>query len=270
VGAGGVAALLGVDLRYRRRGEGPTVLCLHETASTGAIWDRLEEALRGHACLVDYDRRGWGESSAPEPYLRTTVTEQSEDAAVLLERLGAAPALLCGAGLGAVAALDLMLRRPELVRGAVLVEPPLLAFVPDATEGLSADAARIRAAVAEGGPDAALELYLRGGLPSIGAGAGRIPAEVAAAAQRTPLSFFAELPAVPDWELHPGELGGVEAPSRIVISASAPALLERAGEQLAERLGNSELRRLRAEGLPHVAGAPDLAGAVRELLGAAP
>jgi pimeloyl-ACP methyl ester carboxylesterase len=266
----GLAALHGVELRYRRRGEGPPVLCLHETAATGAVWDRLREAVDDDACLVDYDRRGWGESSAPDPYLRTTVAEQSEDAAALLEHLDAAPALLCGAGLGAVAALDLMQRRPELVRGAIVVEPPLLAFVADATEGLSADAARIRSAVAEGGPAAALELYLGGGLPSIGAGAGRIPSEVAALARRTPLSFFAELPAVPAWSVHPGELGGIAAPSRIVISASGPPLLERAAEQLAARLGNTELRRLAADGLPHVAAAPELAGVVRELLDAAP
>jgi pimeloyl-ACP methyl ester carboxylesterase len=270
VEAGGVAAVHGVELCYRRRGEGPLVLCIHETASAGAVWRSLGEALVGEVSVIDYDRRGWGESTAPEPYLRTTIEEQSEDAAALLEMLGAEAALLCGAGLGAVAALDLMLRRPELVRAALLVEPPLLAFVDDATEGLSDDAARIQSAVAEGGPAAALELYLRGELPSIGAGAGRLPAEMAAVARRTPLSFFAELAAVPAWSVQPSQLRGSSVPSRIVISSTAPALLERAGEQLAARLGGTELRRLDAKGLPHVAGAAELAGVVRELLAAAP
>jgi pimeloyl-ACP methyl ester carboxylesterase len=270
VEAGGVAAVLGVELRYRCRGQGPLVLCIHETASAGTVWRHLEEALGREASVVDYDRRGWGESTAPDPYLRTTIEEQSEDAAALLQQLGAKRAVLCGAGLGAVAALDLMLRRAELVRGAVLIEPPLLAFVADATEGLSADAARIQAAVADGGPAAALDLYLGGGLPSLGAGAGRLPSQVAAVARRTPLSFFAELPAVPAWSVHPSGLGSTQVPSRIVLSASAPPLLERACEQLAERLGNTELRQIGADGLPHVAGASELADVVRELLSAEP
>jgi pimeloyl-ACP methyl ester carboxylesterase len=268
--ADGVAAVHGVELRYRRCGHGPLVLCVHETASAGAIWRPLEEALAGEASVVDFDRRGWGESTAPDPYLRTTIEEQSEDAAALLQQLGAERAVLCGAGLGAVAALDLMLRRPELVRGAVLVEPPLLAFVPDATAGLSADAARIQAAVADGGPAAALDLYLGGGLPSLGAGAGRLPSQVAAVARRTPLSFFAELPAVPAWAVHPSGLGSTRVPSRIVLSASAPPLLERASEQLAARLGSTDLRRIGADGLPHVAGATELAGVIRELLASEP
>ena len=214
--AGAVAALHGVELRYRRRGDGPAVLCIHETASTGEIWRPLAEELSGEASVIAYDRRGWGESTAPEPYLRTTIEEQSEDAAALLEHLGAEAALVCGAGLGAVAALDLMLRRPERAHAALLIEPPLLAFVADATEGLSTDAARIQAAVADGGPGAALDLYLQGELPSIGASADRVPAEVAARARSSPLSFFAELSAVPAWSVSPSGLGEARVPSRIV------------------------------------------------------
>ena len=78
----------------------------------------------------------------PTGYRRTTVEEQSEDAAALIESAAEAPAVVCGAGLGAVIALDLLLRRPELVSGAVLIEPPLLALVPAATEALSEDRRR--------------------------------------------------------------------------------------------------------------------------------
>src|SRR5205085_8299408 len=97
-----------------------------------------------------------------DDYRRTTVEEQSEDAAVLLESLGAAPALVCGAGLGAVIALDLLLRRPELVTGAVLIEPPVLALLPEATAALSDDRIALRDAFNERGAHGAVNAYLSG------------------------------------------------------------------------------------------------------------
>ena len=173
----------GVDLAHWERGSGPAVLYLHETGTGAEIWRPLAEAIGDEARSISYDRRGWGRSEVPAAYARTTVEEQSEDAAALLDVLGADRALLCGSGLGAVAALDLLLRHPALVAGAVLIEPPLLAFVREATEGLSADRAAIEEALRDGGPGAALDLYLTGGLPFLGPGAERIPAE---AAQRRP------------------------------------------------------------------------------------
>ena len=76
---------------------------------------------------IAYDRRGWGGSSEPDDYRRTTIEEQSEDAAALIEAIADDPAVVCGAGLGAVIALDLLLRRSELVSAAVLIEPHAVA-----------------------------------------------------------------------------------------------------------------------------------------------
>jgi pimeloyl-ACP methyl ester carboxylesterase len=230
------------------------------------VWRPLAEALDDDARTIAPDRRGWGSSGAPQQYSATTIEEQAEDAVALCEHLDAVPAVVCGAGLGAVVALDLVVRRAGLARAVVLIEPPLLAFVPEATEGLSADRQAIETAVAAGGPDAAFDLYLRGSLPYAGAGAGRIPDPIGAAARRRPLSLFAELAAVPGWSLRFSELPGVQAPSRVVVSASTPPQLRRAAEELAARLGGAELLRLGGEGLPHIGAAPELADAVRALL----
>ena len=194
--------------------------------------------------VISYDRRGWGESEAPEGYRRTTVVEQAEDAAVLIERLAEGPAVICGAGLGAVAALDLALRRPDLCAEAVLIEPPLLAFLPEATEGLSADRAAIEAAVREGGVTAAIDLYVGGGLPFLGAGAGRLPAEIAKVARERPLSLFAELAAVAEWEIRSAALLECEVPVRIVVAATTPPVLRQAAEELDARLGLARALRL--------------------------
>jgi pimeloyl-ACP methyl ester carboxylesterase len=247
-----------VDLHHWESGEGPAVVCIHETATTGEVWRPLADSLGRRARTIAYDRRGWGGSGAPENYLRTTVPEQSEDAAALILELGAAPALLCGAGLGAVAALDLMLRRSDLVHAAVLIEPPLLAFVPEATEALSSDGLALREAFEAGGAGRGLELYLSGALPALGPGAERIPAEISLPARSRPLTMFAELGAVAAWDLPPGR-PSAPRPAEVVVASSTPTLLRSASGALAARLGAPAPRDLAAQGLPHLDAAPALA-----------
>lgn len=256
----------GVELACRQTGAGAPVLLLHETATSAAVWRPLVEELAGEVRAIALDRRGWGGSGAPEPYLRTTVEEQGEDAAGLLGQLEVGRALACGSGLGAVVALDLLLRRPRLLRAAILIEPPLLAFLPEATEGLSGDRQSIEQALRDGGIAAALDLYLSGGLPFLGPGAERIPEPTRDAARARPLSLFAELAAVSGWPIRPLALQEVETPSLIVTAASTPAPLRQAAQRLAEHLGGSGQLSVGGAGLPHVDAAPELAAAARDLL----
>lgn len=242
------------------------MLCLHETASGAEIWRPLAGALDGRARVIAYDRRGWGASGAPEGYRATTVEEQAEDAAGLLEALELDRAVLCGAGLGAVIALDLVCRRPELVDAALLIEPPLLAFLPQATEGLSADRGTIEETVRDGGLGAAAQLYLSGGLPCLGPGAERIPAAIGEAAAARPLSLFAELAAVPGWTISTPALLAAEVPARVVLGATSPPLLRAAADELVARLGEAQLLRTGGSGLPHVDAPAELAAAVEDLL----
>jgi pimeloyl-ACP methyl ester carboxylesterase len=245
-------------------GAGPALLCVHDTASTGDVWRPLADAAEERAHTIAYDRRGWGRSDAPEPYLRTTIQEQSEDAARLLEELGTSPALVCGAGLGAVVALDLIVRRPELVAGATLIEPPLLAFVPEATEVLSADGELVRAAFQRGGAAEAMDLYLSGTLAALGPGAERQPPELAALARERPMTLFAELAAVPAWDLPLAKLGAVDVPIAVVTATSTPQLVRTAGDALAQRLANARRHEIDAVGLPQLDSAAELAELVLE------
>ena len=255
-----------MELSWRDRGAGPPLLLLHETAATAAIWEPLIGAIGGDARTIAPDRRGWGSSEAPEQYVATTVEEQAADGDALLREIDAGPAVVCGAGLGAVVALELLLRHRSLVRAAVVIEPPLLAFLPEATQGLAADRQRIADAVQGGGPEAAIDLYLGGGLPHMGPGAERIPDAVGAEARQRPLSLFAELGAVPAWSLRTAEMLATDARSRIVVGASTPPIVRSASEQLALRLGASELVDVGGNGLPHVSAARESADAIRDLL----
>jgi 3-oxoadipate enol-lactonase len=255
-----------VELSWRERGAGPPLLLLHETAASAAIWQPLIDAVGPAARTIALDRRGWGASEAPEDYVATTIEEQAADAAALLRELDVEPAIVCGSGLGAVVALELLLRHRDLVRAAILIEPPLLAFLPEATEGVAADRQAITDAVAAEGPEAAVRLYLSGGLGHLGSGAERIPAEIGAEAAKRTFSLFAELGSVPAWSLRGGEMLATEAPSRIVVGGGTPQLLRAVVEQLALRLGGTELVDVGGDGLPHVGSADELASLVSDLL----
>ena len=196
----------------------------------------------------------------------TTIEEQAGDADALLRELDIEGAVACGAGLGAVVALELLLRHRTLVRAAVLIEPPLLAFLPEATEGIGADRQAITDAMAEGGIDAAVGLYLSGGLGHLGAGAERLPEPVRDRARERPFSLFAEIGAVPAWSLRVGELGALDAPSRILVGAGTPHLLRAAAGQLERPLGATELVDVGGEGLPHVGAAPRVAEVLSDLV----
>jgi pimeloyl-ACP methyl ester carboxylesterase len=253
----------GVELAWSSRGEGPAVLLIHETAATGAVWEPVAEALAESATAVTYDRRGWGESTAPDGYRRTTVEEQSEDAAALIESLGSGPAVVAGAAGGGIIALDLLLRRPELVRAAVLIEPAMLQLLPVATEALSDDRGRLEVAAGEGRD--LVELYLSGELPAFAPGVTRLPEELTAAARERPASVIAELGMPATWHMPLSRLAAAERPSAIVSGPSTPPLLREAADALGGRLAASSRREVDSgASAPHVGAAEDVAGIALE------
>jgi pimeloyl-ACP methyl ester carboxylesterase len=247
----------GVQLSWGERGLGSPVLLIHETATNGAVWGPVAGALRDHARVIFYDRRGWGASSAPDGYRRTTIQEQSEDAAVLIEDLGAAPAVVCGAGLGAVIALDLLLRRPDRVGGAILIEPPLLGLVPEATRALSDDRQDLEKAYRDRGAAGVVTLYLSGSLQALGTEVGQLPTGLTSDTRERPAILLAELGAAMSWSMPLLELASAERPSLIVTAPSTPPLVREAVKALRSRLADSDLRELETtRGPPHI-GAPD-------------
>jgi pimeloyl-ACP methyl ester carboxylesterase len=245
----------GIELAWRERGEGPVVLLIHETAATAEVWEPVAEAISARARAISYDRRGWGDSTAPDDYRRTTVEEQSEDAAALIEALDAGPVVACGAGTGAVVALDLLVRRSELIGGAVLVEPPLLQLLPVATEALSEDRHRLEIAMGTG--ESVTDLFLSGALAGLGPGVARLPDEVRTMARQRGESLIAELGLATGWRLSLPELAATDQQSAVLTAASTPPLLRDASAALAERLQDSELREIDSAELPPHLGAPD-------------
>jgi len=188
-----------------------------------------------------------------EEYRRTSIAEQSIEVAGKVRELEVGPLSVVGLGFGAVVALELALADPGLVDRAFMIEPPVLGALSAATEGMSADVEAIRAAAEAGGEEAAYELYLAGGLPTLGAGAERFAAE----ADRGPYAaraFLVELPAVPAWPLDPVRLAGLEAEVAVVTLPSTPALLASAAETVVERVPGATAVRATRDGVSAVPG----------------
>jgi pimeloyl-ACP methyl ester carboxylesterase len=112
----------GASLVVRDRGRGAAVLLIHGTAPM--LWGRVPDALATTHRVIDYDRRSFGDSTAPPP---RDPRRHADDAAVVLTRLGAGPVLVVGWSMGAVIALELACRHSRLVAGLVLLEPPFRA-----------------------------------------------------------------------------------------------------------------------------------------------
>ncbi len=250
----------GVALAYDERGEGQTVVLVHGTATARTVWRETVEALGDGARTIAYDRRAYGDSGAPEPYGGTTVGEQADDLAQLIDGVGAAPATLIGHELGALACLDALARYPALATGAVLIEPPMLWLTPAGTDAVG----DLREAVAEGarelGASGAVRAYLDvAGGPDIGQllGPDRLDASLA-----NPRAFAADLAAAASWPAGRKELRAIDAPVALVTGTRSAAVRQDATRVLSELLPNARLLALDSGHFVHLEQPREVAAAL--------
>jgi pimeloyl-ACP methyl ester carboxylesterase len=148
-------------LYHEVRGSGPALLITGGTGDAGE-WANLAPTLAEECTVVTYDRRGISRSPRPDSWTATSMAEAADDLAALLRALDLTPAVVVGHSGGASVACGLVVRHPEVVRQAVLFEPPLLAVVPQGQQMVAGMRARIEPAMAEGGPRRAMEVFIRG------------------------------------------------------------------------------------------------------------
>jgi pimeloyl-ACP methyl ester carboxylesterase len=223
----------GVELACEVVGHGPPVVLVHDMASDSIAMAPVAGALSDSARVITYDRRGYGASGAPEPYERTTVNEQAEDAARVIAAIdGGIPAIVVGDGFGALVALDLLLRHGAAVRAAVLRDPPLFAFVAQATEELGAQRELLAQRLRTEGPEAAVAAWLQG----------RAGEAAVARARGAHRAFFADFGGLASWPVTRRELRSIEQPTVVLTGSSSPASIEVAADTLAELLPAAQRR----------------------------
>lgn len=109
------------DLYYEVAGDGVPILLIPPSGATASTWGAAAEELARIGCVITYDRRGYARSGG-EPV--RGMSTHTADAAALLEHLQAPPAVVVGTSAGAAIAVDLAVRRPDLVRVAIAHEFP--------------------------------------------------------------------------------------------------------------------------------------------------
>ena len=111
----------GCDLYYEVEGEGVPILLIHPSGATASTWGSAVQELSRVGRVITYDRRGYARSGG-DPVRK--VSTHTADAAAILEHLGSEPAVVVGTSSGATIAVDLAVRRPNLVRAVVEHEGP--------------------------------------------------------------------------------------------------------------------------------------------------
>src|ERR1700710_1712541 len=123
----------GVNIHYEVHGSGPPLLLTHGYSSTSAMWQGQIEALSKHHTLILWDMRGHGQSDYPDDAAAYSEALTVGDLAALLDRIGAARAIVGGLSLGGYMSLAFYRAHPERVRALLII---------DTGPGFKKDAAR--------------------------------------------------------------------------------------------------------------------------------
>ena len=240
----------GCDLYYEEMGEGVPILLIHPAGSTASTWDCVTDELAQIGRVISYDRRGYARSAA-EPV--RSMSMHAADAATMLEDLRTPPAVVVGTSAGAAIAVDVAVRRPDLVRGVLAHEFPwrFTRHLPTATQ--VATLAKMGWLTLRGRASDAAETLLRsaysyrdGGsawdaFPEEWRRAGRENARAALADFRNSIGVYPS----------PADLATIEVPVVCTYGARSPDGMCRLVRSLAAAIPTARTRRI--EGAGHAA-----------------
>ncbi|MFD0140233.1 alpha/beta fold hydrolase [Streptomyces sp. NPDC127159] len=115
------AAVNGIRMHYDSEGTGQPVLMVMGSGSRGRVWElhQVPALTAAGYRVITFDNRGIPPTD--ECAEGFTVDDMVADTAALVEHLGIGPCLFVGTSMGAQIVQELALRRPELVRRAVLM-----------------------------------------------------------------------------------------------------------------------------------------------------
>jgi len=123
-----------MELNYRIAGTGPSVLLIHGGAEDVGMLGAQAEAIAARGFrVIWYDRRGTGGSTRSD-WPGGGADQHADDAAGLLRSLDALGAIVLGFSSGAVIALALAARHPEVASQVIAWEPAAIGMLPGGAE----------------------------------------------------------------------------------------------------------------------------------------
>ncbi len=164
----------GTVIAFEQSGSGPTLILVSGALSNRSGGARLAALLAPHFTVINYDRRGRGNSTDTQPY---AVQREVEDIEALIDANGGS-AFLFGNSSGAVLALEAANKLPGKVNKAVLFEPPFV--VDDSRPRVPADfVSKVNQLVSSGKRGEAVEYFM---VDAVG-----VPADAVAQMKQSPM-----------------------------------------------------------------------------------
>jgi pimeloyl-ACP methyl ester carboxylesterase len=257
----------GTRIAFERLGDGPPLVVIGGATCDRAKMRPVTEAFAGAHSVINYDRRGRGDSGDTPPY---AVEREVEDLAALIDQVGGAAAVYghsSGAGLALHAAAHGL-----AVDGLILHEPPYSPDrEPDRTEARRYGE-QLKAILADGRHGDAVEFFFTlVGMPEelVREMRASDPAWPTLEALAPTLAYDSEVMGdVSRGGTIPTELAGrVTAPTLVLVGDAGPEFMIEVGRDLAGAVQRGQLRVL--EGHGHVVPPEVLAPVVDEFLGRA-
>lgn len=247
----GLVEVTDVELHYERRGTGPSIVLVHGGTVDGGFYDEIADLLADEFTVVVYDRRGNFRSPVPRNR-ETSITQQADDLAKLIEASSVQPAVVWASSIGGVIALELLVRRPQLLRGLIVHEPTLFTALDNADDVLQHLITHTAAAIERGGIAGALEEHAR---QELGDTFDKLSPQRRQRMFDNAEQFFeAELPgfatSMPDAEILATKLKTTRLPVLAVASPSEGPLRQ-TSQWVADQAGTA-LRELPGGHLPHI------------------
>jgi pimeloyl-ACP methyl ester carboxylesterase len=247
-------------IAYDERGDpgGAPVLLLASGAHDRHDYDELRDLLPGSLRTIALDWPGHGESPAPET--PTSAMSFADLAEVVVERLAPGGAIVMGNSVGGFSAARLAIRRPELVRGLVIVDGGGFAGRPPHVRAFCALMSRpgfLRRIY-----PAFSTLYMR---PRTAADRRARDAGVATTRSEPGLSAVAGLWrsfASPEHDLR-SQAGSITAPTLLIWGRRDPVIPVRFGRRAAASIPGARLAEFDTGHIPHTS---DPQGVARELI----
>lgn len=258
----------GTTIAFEQAGSGPGIVLVPAALSDRADTAKLAKWLARNFTVLNYDRRGRGQSTDTPPY---HIAREVEDIHALLEVAGGS-AYLFGSSSGAVLALEAANHLGQSVRGLFLYEPPFI--VDDSHPPMPDDLApAIEKLLEEGRRSDAVKLFFRRGMG--------IPA-VFVSLMRWLMPGWSKMTRMAHTTLYdleilrgtqagrplpPDRWSAVRAPTRVMVGGKSGPFFHSGAQALARLLSDADYRSL--PGRDHSAvmmAAKDLAAAIEDFV----
>lgn len=233
------------DLWYSVQGTGDVVLVVHGGGNDGRMWASDLVPLASTHRVITINRRGYA-GSGPAVH---DWSVHGDDAAAFVTSLDLAPVAVVGHSAGAIVALDLAVRYPDLVSQVVLLDPAV--GVPsNITPRLALTFAKVQVLRRLGRKQQALDTWLRFATSYTTGGSAfeRMGDDRRERLRDNRDGIFADLASRRGADIASQALRSVRAPVTIVTAQLSPVFLQKISRSLAQRIPGATTRTLQGAG----------------------